>query len=117
MPGADWQYDIRQAIKAGDYLIACFSAAYVTRPITYMNTEIGLAIEMLKQMAPGRIWFIPVLLSECEVPNRAIGGGQTPRDLHWEPLHKDWGQGVRRIRQAISEQWREISSQSLLSTT
>ena len=36
--------------QGGDYFIACFSAEYVARPLTYMNTEIGLAVEMLQQM-------------------------------------------------------------------
>ena len=101
LPGADWKYAIRQAIRKGDYFIACFSAEYVARPLTYMNTEIGLAVEMLEQMPPGRIWFIPVLLSECEIPDRTIGGGQTLRDLQWEPLHKDRVRGVRRVLKAM----------------
>ena len=93
MPGQFWQDAIRQAIREGDYFIACFSAEYDARPRTYMHTEIGLAIEILQQMPTNRIWFIPVLLSECEVPDRSIGGGQTLRDLHWESLYKDWARG------------------------
>ena len=100
-PGEDWHDAIRQAIKAGDYFIACFSAEYEARRRTYMNTEIGLAIDMIQEMPPGRIWFIPVLLSECEIPDRTIGGGQTLRDRHWEPLHKDWNRGVRRLLEAM----------------
>ena len=88
MPGQRWQDAIRQAIREGDYFIACFSAEYMARRKSYMNTEIGLAIEILQEMPADRIWFIPVLLSECEIPDRSIGGGQTLRDLHWEPLHK-----------------------------
>ena len=101
LPGADWKYAIRQAIRDGDYFIACFSAEYVARPLTYMNTEIGLAVEMLQQMPTGRIWFIPVLLSECQVPDRNIGGGETLRSLQWEPLHRDWDRGVHRILKAM----------------
>ena len=97
MPGQRWQDAIRQAIREGDYFIACFSAEYVARPRTYMHTEIGLAIEMLQQMPTNRIWFIPVLLSECEVPDRSIGGGQTLRDLHWELSTRIGREGVRRI--------------------
>ena len=110
MPGADWKYAIRQAIAKGDYFIACFSAEYVTRPVTYMNTEIGLAVEMLQQMPPGRIWFVPVLLSECEIPDRTIGGGQTLRDLQWEPLYENWDRGVRRILKAMGAEGPDILS-------
>ena len=101
MPGADWQYAIRQGIREGDYFIACFSAEYVGRPLTYMSTEIGLAIEMLQQMPIDRIWFIPVLLSQCEVPDLPIGGGRTLSGLHREALYKDWEGGVRRILKAM----------------
>jgi hypothetical protein len=101
LPGADWQYAIRQAIEGGDYFIACFSAEYVARRKTYMHTEIGLAIEMLQQMPIGRIWFIPVLLSDCQVPDLPIGGGRTLTRLNWEPLHKDWARGIRRILKAM----------------
>ncbi len=101
MPGERWQDAIRQAIGEGDYFIACFSAEYVARRRTYMNTEIGLAIDMLQEMPTDQVWFIPVLLSECKVPNRTIGGGQTLRDLQWEPIHKDWERGISRILKAM----------------
>ena len=102
MPGQRWQDAIRQAIRAGDFFIACFSAEYATHPLSYMNTEIGLAIDMLQQMPEDRIWFIPVLLSACEIPDRSIGGGQTLRDMHWESLYKDWDRSVRRILAAMN---------------
>jgi len=58
-------------------------------------------IEMLQEMPTDQVWFIPVLLSECKVPNRTIGGGQTLRDLQWEPLYKNWERGTQRILEAM----------------
>jgi len=50
-PRERWQDAIRQAIGEGDYFIACFSAEYVARRRTDMNTEIGLAV---RPLSPGR---------------------------------------------------------------
>lgn len=108
LPGADWEYAIRQAIEGGDYFIACFSAEYAARRKTYMHTEIGLAIEMLQQMPIGLIWFIPVKLSECQVPNLPIGGGRTLTRLNWVPLYEDWDRGVRNILKAMEVEPKDL---------
>ena len=62
-----------------------------------MNEELVLAIEELRRRPADRVWFIPVLLGPCEVPDRAIGAGETLRSLHWVNLHEDWPAGVRSI--------------------
>lgn len=62
-----------------------------------MNEELTLAIEVLRLKSFGREWFIPVLLSECEVPARSIGGGETLMDFQWVDLYTDFAQGLRRL--------------------
>jgi hypothetical protein len=79
-PGSRWKNAIRKAIKEGAFFIACFSAEYTSKKKTYMNEELSLAIEELRQYTTDREWFIPVLLSECDVPDRSIGAGQTLHD-------------------------------------
>lgn len=66
-----------------------------------MNEEITLAIEELRQKPPDRSWFIPVLLSDCEIPDREIGPGETLRDLQWVHLFEDWEGGLEKIRKVI----------------
>lgn len=100
-PGYRWQDAIREGISQGDFFIACFSTAYYNRSKTYMNEELTLAVEELRQRASDRAWFIPVLLSECEIPNRNIGGGETLRSIQWVELYKDWDNGVRLILSVI----------------
>jgi len=101
VPGEDWKVAIRQAIRNGDYFIACFSRQYERRKKTYMNAELGLAIEELSKTKTERPWFIPVLLSNCEVPELPIGGTRTLRDLQFVELYRNWSVGTNAIISAI----------------
>jgi hypothetical protein len=108
-PGSNWKDAIRNAIRSGAYFIACFSDEYESRKKTYMNEELILAVEELRQYSLKRIWFIPVLLSECDVPARSIGGGQTLLDLQWVNLYTDWDEGIRRLLTVLkADELREI---------
>jgi len=100
-PGHRWKDAIREAISQGDFFLACFSEAYGRRSKSYMNEEIILAIEELRQRPTDRAWFIPVALSECEIPARSIGAGETLRDIHWVELHRNWDDGIASIAAAI----------------
>ncbi len=51
-----------------------------------MNEELTVAIEELRLRPTDRAWFIPVLLDDCEVPDRSIGAGETLRTLQWIKL-------------------------------
>ncbi len=102
LPGARWKSAIRAAIAQGDYFVACFSPAYLKRNSTYMNEELTIAIETLRQKPTDRPWFIPVLLEPCEVPDREIGAGETLHDLQLVNLHEDWEAGITAILAVVS---------------
>jgi len=101
-PGARWRQAIQEAIRQGDFFIACFSKEYTSKVKTHMNEELTLAIEELRQYASQREWFIPVLFSECEVPARSIGAGETLLDINWVPIYEDWEGGVKKILNVIN---------------
>jgi HEAT repeat protein len=42
-----------------------------------------------------------VLLAECDVPARSVGGGETLLDINWVPLYEDWEAGIKRILSVI----------------
>jgi len=109
-PGQRWRQAIRQAIESGGFFLACFSTEYTERDSTYMNEELTLAIDQLRKRPTNRTWFIPVLLSNCQIPDRDIGGGETLRDLQWVALWENWSQGVRRILSAVEAGVREKPS-------
>lgn len=102
LPGQRWRDVIRSAIRAGDLFIACFSKEYLARDRSYMNEELTLAIDELRQRPTNRSWFIPVSLDGTEIPARNIGGGETIQDLQWVNLAIGWERGVALIAQAVS---------------
>lgn len=95
--GLRWQDQIRKGISEGDFFLACFSEAYLSRAKTYMNEELTLAIEELRRRRTNRAWFIPVKLNACEIPDRNIGAGDTLRSIQWVDLYTDWATGIEKI--------------------
>ena len=96
-PGDRWADVIRREIAQGDFFLACFSTEFSKRRKTFMHEEITQAIEHLRQRPVDQPWFIPVLLSDCEIPDRSIGAGETLRSIQWITLYDDWDEGIRRI--------------------
>ena len=88
-PGDRWANVIRREIAQGDFFLACFSTEYSKRRKSYMNEEITQAIEQLRQRQSDQPWFIPVLLSDCEIPDRSIGPGETLRSFQWVALYEN----------------------------
>jgi hypothetical protein len=96
-----WKDAIRRAIRDGDFFVACFSNAYTVRTRSYMNEELTLAVEEIRQRPMHVMWFIPVLLSDCQIPERSLGAGETLRSIQWVSLYEDWERGLRRIMEVI----------------
>jgi hypothetical protein len=116
-PGVNWKDAIRNAIQEGAFFIACFSKEYQSREETHMNEELTMAIERLRKLRYGRVWFIPVLLAECDVPAQSIGAGQTILDINWVPLYEDWDTGIQKILSVIKPIPKDVqSSLSLLNS-
>ena len=100
-PGSRWRDVIRKAIRDGAFFIACFSKEYNKRNGTHMNEELTIAIEELRQRPTDRIWFIPVKLNRCKIPDRNIGGGETLNDIQYVSLYEDWDAGIQSILNVI----------------
>ena len=100
-PGSRWEQAIRRAIQQGAFFIACFSKEYNARDKTYMNEELTLAIDELRQRPTDQIWFIPVKLNDCEIPDRSIGGGETLRVFQYVNLYEDWDGSIQRILKVV----------------
>lgn len=103
LPGYRWQDAIRRAIGEGDFFIACFSSAYNARSKTYMNEELILAIEELRKRSSDRVWFIPIRLSPCQIPDRSIGAGETVNSLQSVDLFDNWEEGISRILKVVCQ--------------
>ncbi len=103
-PGERWADAIRRGISEGDFFLACFSKAFSARGKTYMNEELTLAIEELRQRSYDQSWFIPVRFDDCEVPARPIGAGETLNSLQRVDLFGDWKEGIRQILSVVRPQ-------------
>jgi HEAT repeat protein len=101
-PGYRWSDAIRDAIGEGAFFIACFSAEYADRRRSYMNEELTLAIDELRQRPTDQAWFIPVLLNRTSVPDRSIGAGETLQSIQYVALYEDWDAGVQQILSVIN---------------
>ena len=112
VPGMQWRQAIQQAIHQGDFFIACFSKEYSARDQTYMSEELTLAVERLREKPADKVWFIPVKLNECEIPDIDIGGGATLRDLQYINLYQDSDAAIQQLLGIISSE----SSETIDST-
>jgi len=101
MPGIDWKVAIREAIKNGAFFIACFSQELNKRQETYMHGEISLAIDRLRNMPKNRVWFIPVIINETEIPSHGISDHETLSDIQAVKLYENWDDGLRKILRAM----------------
>lgn len=108
-PGSLWKESIRRAIETGTFFVACFSRQWKEREKTYMNEELILAFDEIRQRPFYRSWFIPVKLTLCDVPDRDLGGGLRLHDFQWLELYPDWKSGVRRLIDAIEPLPREVA--------
>lgn len=101
-PGTRWKNAIRHAIEQGAFFLACFSDEFDKKLKSYMNEEITLAIEELRQYPTDHAWFIPVKLTECDIPDRDIGGGETLRGIQWISMADDWDSGIASLVSLLS---------------
>lgn len=79
--GQEWQTEIRKAIEKADYFIALMSSKSITKR-GFVQKEIRFAQDVLGEIPQGRIYFIPVRLEPCEVPDYV-------RNIQWVDLHKE----------------------------
>lgn len=79
--GQDWEAEIRKAIRKSESFVALMSNRSVNKR-GFVQKEIRFALDVLDEIPPGQIYFIPVRLEPCEVPD-AI------RNLHWTDLTSD----------------------------
>ena len=105
-PGQRWRRAIRDAIRNGAFFIALFSMEYRLRTRSYMNEELTIAIEELRQRAIDRSWFIPIVLDGGAVPNIDVSVTETLQHFQWIELpvdvHSDqWWRAVNRIQTVI----------------
>jgi len=67
LPGQNWDYEIKQALKKATFILICLSEQSVVKR-GYVNKEIKWALDRQDEMLTSDILIIPVKLTPCELP-------------------------------------------------
>lgn len=67
LPGQDWEYEIRKAVRESEVVIICLSQQF-NKQRGYRQKEIRIALEEANLLPEGQIFIIPARLEECEPP-------------------------------------------------
>jgi hypothetical protein len=99
LPGQDWRRAIDGAIETADYFVACFSTISVKKRGNFQR-EVRLAMECAERAPVGEVFFIPVRLDDCRLPE------EIRRRWHYVDLFPSLEDGVKRLVQAIRRESR-----------
>lgn len=67
LPGMDWDREIKEALRASDAILVCFSQHSIIKE-GYIQREYKKAMQYLEEKPENTIYVIPVRLDESEIP-------------------------------------------------
>jgi TIR domain len=92
-PGQDWEREINRAIRASRYVLACLSAASISKA-GFVQKELRKALDVADEQPEGSTFLIPVRLEECEIPDRLS-------KWQWVDLYRETG--YQRLVRVLSQ--------------
>jgi len=102
LPGQDWKYAIRQAIRESSFFLACLSNNSVEKR-GFVQTELKIGLDIFKEFPGGKIFLIPVRLEECSIP-------ESFSTIHWVDYFKP--DGFEKLSKALNTQKNKSSQRS-----
>ncbi len=97
--GKEWGKVIEKEIKSDDYFLLVLSQELLQKEESYVWEELKIAAQHLS--TKNGSWLLPVLLSDCKVPDREIGS-KILSDFHAIPVYGDFGKkGIDEVLRAI----------------
>jgi len=96
--GEKWQSVIQQTIPNSDFFIACLSKNSISKR-GFLQRELSIALEALRERLENDIYIIPVRLEECDVPESLslFQWVDYFREDGWERLVKSIHKGMDRL--------------------
>ena len=91
IPGQHWQIEIPKALNTSDAIIICLTKNSIDKE-GYVQQEIKFALDKALEMPEERIFLIPALLEDCEVP-------YSLKDYQWVNLFE--ADGYSRLMKAL----------------
>jgi formylglycine-generating enzyme required for sulfatase activity len=97
LPGQDWDYEIKQALKTSDFILIFLSRTSVAKR-GYFQREMKLVLDAWQELPEGAIHTIPIRLDDCDVP-------ESFQRYHWTNLFEPNGfeHIVRAIRAELAK--------------
>jgi tRNA A-37 threonylcarbamoyl transferase component Bud32 len=82
LPGQDWEFEIRKAVREADVVVVCLSKPF--NQAGFQQKEVRLALDTAMEKPEGEIFIIPARLEECDTL-------ESLRKWHWVDLFEDDG--------------------------
>jgi TIR domain-containing protein len=68
IPGQKWQQTVREVMSSVRAVLLCLSSNWIDKR-GYVQKEMKLALELLKEFPTGDIYIIPIRLDDCPIPS------------------------------------------------
>ncbi len=94
MPGQNWTESIERAIGDADAFVACFSTRSVSKRGQFQS-ELRQAMACAEKRPLDDVFFLPVRLERCVVPERIS------KQVQYVDLFPDWERGIKRLVRSI----------------
>ena len=69
LPGQHWETEIKTAIRNSDVVLVCLSRKSTTKR-GFVHKELRYVLDAATERPPDKVFAIPVILEECEVPEQ-----------------------------------------------
>lgn len=99
LPGSDWEYEIRKAVRDANVVVVCLSKNFNQRG--FRQKEVRLALDVAMEQPEGEIFIIPARLEECE-------SLETLKKWHWVDLYETGG--YEKLIQALKSRAQKVGA-------
>ena len=99
--GANWEFEIRKAVRDCDIFVVCVSKQFTQRlrRKNFAQTEVGIALNEAELKPKDQIYIIPVRLENCAVP-------KSLQRWHWVDLFEP--DGYQRLIRSLNKRIEEL---------
>lgn len=99
LPGSDWEYEIRRAVRESDVVVVCLSKNFNQQG--FRQKEVRLALDTAMEQPEGEIFIIPARLEECD-------NLESLRKWHWVDLFES--DGYERLMRALKARAQKVGA-------
>jgi Tol biopolymer transport system component len=101
--GANWEFEIRKAVRDCDIFVVCVSQQFTqrSRRKNFSQTEVGIALNEAELKPKDQIYIIPVRLENCAVP-KAL------QPWHWVDLFEP--DGYQKLIRSLNKRIEELDA-------